>query len=120
MDKAVTLHGYWRSGCSWRVRIALNLKKIEYTYKPVHLVKDGGEQHKPEYKALNPAGLVPTLEIDDLVMSESMPICEYLEETRGADVPSFFPKKEDGTISSTDKFKVRRLCEVINAGTQPI
>ena len=66
---------------------------------------------------MNPAGLVPTLEIDGNVMSESLPICEYLEETRGSDVPSFFPKQEDGTITSVDKFKVRRLCEVINAGT---
>ena len=41
-NKNVILHGYWRSGCSWRVRIALNYKGIEYEYRAVHLVKDGG------------------------------------------------------------------------------
>ena len=57
-DKLMTLHGYWRSGCSWRIRTALNLKgftddQVEHKY--VHLVKDGGQQHSEEYKALNPS-----------------------------------------------------------------
>ena len=72
------LHEYWRSSCSWRVRIALNLKGIEYDIIPVHLVKDGGQHLKPEYEALNPAMMVPTLQIGDLLLTESMPICEYI------------------------------------------
>ena len=71
------LHGYWRSGCSWRLRIALNLKGIEYEYKPVNLVK--GEQNSEEYLKMNPAGMVPVFEIDGETMTESMPIMEYLE-----------------------------------------
>ena len=58
----------------------MNWKGIDFENRPVHLVKDGGEQNKPEYKKLNPAGMVPTLEINGEVMTESMPICEYLEE----------------------------------------
>lgn len=84
----MVLHGYWRSGCSWRVRIALNMKGFtddQVEHKFVHLVKNGGEQHSEEYKAMNPSELVPTLEVKggahgDLALSESMPICEYLEE----------------------------------------
>ena len=83
MDSAKPIiHGYWRSGCTYRCRIAMQLKGIEYEYKPVHLVKDGGEQFKDEFKKLNPACLVPAVEIDGKVMTESLPIIEYLEETR--------------------------------------
>ena len=64
MDNKPILHGYWRSGCSWRLRIILNVKKIDYEYRPVNLVKDGGEHLKDEYAKLNPAKLVPTLQID--------------------------------------------------------
>ena len=55
------LYTYWRSASAYRVRIALNLKGLDYESVPVHLVRDGGEQHGPEYKVLNPLGLVPTL-----------------------------------------------------------
>jgi cyanate permease len=55
----MTLHGYWRSGCSWRVRLALGLKSFalgkEIDFVPVHLVKDGGEQKTEAYSKLNPA-----------------------------------------------------------------
>jgi len=63
------------------VRLALNLKKIDYISHPVHLRK--GEQKDPHFvSTVNPAGLVPALKIDGNVMTESMAICEYLEETR--------------------------------------
>lgn len=78
------LYGYWRSTAAFRVRIALALKGIEYQQRAVHLVQDGGQQHRPEFKALNPAGLVPALLIDGLVLSQSLAICEYLDETRPA------------------------------------
>ena len=78
----IKLHTYWRSTAAYRVRIALNLKGIEYESLPVHLVKDGGEQHKPEYKALNPQGLVPALVTEGgVVINQSMAIMEYLEAT---------------------------------------
>ena len=52
--KNLKLYSYWRSSASWRVRIALNLKKLEYEYIPIDLVKDGGQQRKPEYEKVNP------------------------------------------------------------------
>jgi hypothetical protein len=52
--KNLKLYSYWRSSASWRVRIVLNFKKLEYEYIPVDLVKDGGQQRKPDYEKLNP------------------------------------------------------------------
>lgn len=74
------LYGYWRSSASYRVRIALALKGLEYDYIPVHLIKDGGEQKLPAYSALNPAQLVPTLENGDVKLNQSLAIIEYLDQ----------------------------------------
>lgn len=57
------LYSYWRSSCSWRVRIALNLKEIPYDIKPISLIKSGGEQHCNEYREVNPMEQVPALQI---------------------------------------------------------
>ncbi len=77
------LYDYYRSTASYRVRIALNLKQIDFECLPVHLVREGGEQHLPAYRALNPQGLVPTL-VDDAppekTITQSLAILEYLEE----------------------------------------
>ena len=59
--KNVRLYSYWRSSASWRARIALGLKGIQPTIVPIHLVKDGGEQHSADYVALNPMAQVPLL-----------------------------------------------------------
>jgi maleylacetoacetate isomerase len=76
----VILHDYWRSSASYRVRIALNHLGIAYRIVPVDILAAG---HKTdEYLALNPQGLVPTLEIDGCVMTQSLAIIEYLAETR--------------------------------------
>lgn len=74
------LYGYWRSTAAYRVRIALNIKGIDYENISVHLVKDGGEQFKEDYVALNPAQLVPTLVDGDLTLNQSVAIVEYLED----------------------------------------
>ena len=74
------LYGYWRSSAAYRVRIALNLKQLSYDNLPVHLVKNGGEQHSDRYKLLNPAELVPTLIDDGLTLNQSLAIIEYLDE----------------------------------------
>ncbi len=74
------LYGYWRSSAAYRVRIALNLKQLSFDNLPVHLVKNGGEQHSDSYKALNPAELVPTLVDGDLSLNQSLAIIEYLDE----------------------------------------
>ncbi|XP_050273107.1 glutathione S-transferase zeta class-like [Quercus robur] len=72
------LYSYWRSSCSFRVRIALNLKGLKYEYKAVNLLK--GEQYSPEFTKLNPIGYVPVLVDGDLVLSDSFAILLYLEE----------------------------------------
>lgn len=59
------LYSYWRSSCSWRVRIALNLKEIPYDIKPISLIKSGGEQHCNEYREVNPMEQVPALQIGE-------------------------------------------------------
>ncbi|GAB3628643.1 maleylacetoacetate isomerase [Pandoraea terrae] len=74
------LYSYFRSSAAYRVRIALNLKGLDYDIIPVHLVRDGGQQLKPEYQALNPDSLVPTFVDGDEVMNQSMAIIEYLDE----------------------------------------
>lgn len=73
------LHGYWRSSASYRTRIAMELKGLEYTSVSVHLLNNGGEQKSAEYRRLNPAALVPTLVDGDFTLNQSMAIIEYLE-----------------------------------------
>lgn len=74
------LYSYFRSSASYRVRIALALKNIDYTLVPVHLLNNGGEQHGDAYRALNPQEMVPTLVHDGHVIAQSMAIIEYLED----------------------------------------
>src|SRR4051812_16054852 len=74
------LYSYYRSSSSYRVRIALKYKGLAYKHHGVHLLKNGGEQHAPEYKALNPQELVPTLIDGNFTLTQSMAILEYLEE----------------------------------------
>ena len=78
----IKLHNYFRSSASYRVRIALNLKGLPYEYLSVHLTKDGGQQLAPSFRALNPESLVPVLDDDGTIVTQSLAIIEYLEETR--------------------------------------
>ncbi|MDC2891368.1 maleylacetoacetate isomerase [Psychrosphaera sp. 1_MG-2023] len=75
----MTLFGYWRSSAAYRVRIALNLKGLQYEQKSVHLIKDGGQQHAEDYADLNPNKLVPTLVDGEFTLNQSLAILEYLE-----------------------------------------
>ena len=106
------LYGYFRSSCSYRVRIALNHKNIPYEYIPVHLVQDGGEQLKPAYSALNPKMEVPTLVDNNITLSQSTAIFFYLD--RVSIGPPLFPK-EMPTFE-----KCVELVEIINSGIQPL
>ncbi|KAL6531544.1 Glutathione S-transferase zeta-1 [Orobanche minor] len=77
-SKKLKLYSYWRSSCSCRVRIALNLKGLDYEYIAVNLLK--GEQKSPEFLKLNPLGYVPVLVDGDIVIADSFAILLYLEE----------------------------------------
>lgn len=84
------LHSYWRSSAAYRVRIALNLKGLDYEIAPVHMLKDGGEQRQAEYLAVNPQGLIPTLEDGDLKLGQSLAIMDYLEAKHPE--PALYPQ----------------------------
>lgn len=108
----IKLYGYWRSTAAYRVRMALNLKQISYSQVSVNLVKDGGEQHKPEYRAVNPQGLVPTLVDGNIEIGQSLAILEYLEE-RYTQVP-LLPEKP--FVRAT----VRQLANTIACDVHPL
>lgn len=73
------LFSYWRSSAAFRVRIALQVKKIPTEMSFVHLLKDGGQQRQASYQALNPAKLVPMLQDEELCLNQSLAIIDYLE-----------------------------------------
>lgn len=110
------LYSYWRSSCSWRVRIALALKGVQYEYVPVHLIREGGEQNKPDYLTKNPMRTVPMLEFEEdgrlARLSQSLAIIEWLDERHPT--PPLLPK------SPLERAKARQLAEVVNAGIQPL
>lgn len=107
-----TLYSYFRSSAAYRVRIALNLKGIDYETMPVHLVRDGGEQLKPAYRALNVNGLVPTYVDGDVNIHQSLAIIEYLEETHPT--PALLP------ADPAARAQVRALALDIAADIHPI
>src|SRR3990170_4621274 len=99
----VILYDYWRSSASYRVRIALNLAGIAYRSVPVDLLK---KEHKsPEHLKRNPQGLVPALEIDGVLFTQSLAIIEYLAETRG--LPNILP------MAPMERAKVRAIAYAI-------
>ncbi len=105
----IVLHDYWRSSSAYRVRIALNLLGLPYESRPVNLL--AGEQQEPENLSRNPQGLVPTLEIDGLRLTQSLAILEYLDETRGA---GFLPRDAAG------RARARALAHAIAMEIQPV
>lgn len=80
MTETLQLYSYWRSSAAYRVRIGLNLKGLAHGIVPVHLLRDGGQQHSAEYRAFNPQELVPTLCHGQRRLVQSLAILEYLDE----------------------------------------
>ncbi|PRH84466.1 maleylacetoacetate isomerase [Labrys okinawensis] len=107
------LYTYWRSTSSYRVRIALALKNLDAEHVPIHLVRNGGEQHAEAYRAINPQERVPTLELDDgAALTQSSAILEYLEETYPT--PPLLP------ADLTQRAKVRAVAAIIGSDIQPL
>ncbi|XP_054597564.1 maleylacetoacetate isomerase isoform X2 [Nothobranchius furzeri] len=106
------LHGYFRSSCSWRVRIAFALKGIEFEQVPVNLIKDGGQQLTEQYKALNPMQQVPAVEIDGITLSQSLAVIQYIDETRPG--PRLLPGDPKA------RAQVRMISDLIASGVQPL
>lgn len=104
------LYTFFRSSAAYRVRIALNLKHLDWEHRGVHLRRD--EQRRPEYRALNPQGLVPTLVDGEHVLTQSLAICEYLEERHPE--PPLLPR------SPADRARVRALAYVVACEIHPL
>jgi maleylpyruvate isomerase len=105
-------YGFFRSSASYRLRIGTNLKGLDVEYIPVHLSKGGGEQHLPDYVKKNPQHLVPTFEVDGHVLTQSMAILEYLDETRPE--PPIMPRDPAG------RARVRALAQVVSCDIHPV
>ncbi len=111
------LYGYWRSSSSYRVRIALGLKKLDYEYVAVNLVKNGGEQHEDAFKAKNAMEQIPLLELEHepglvVTLAQSIAILEYLDER--------FPEPPLMPSCKYLRARVRRCVEIVNSGVQPL
>ncbi|KAJ9467640.1 putative maleylacetoacetate isomerase 2 [Diplonema papillatum] len=104
------LHSYWRSSCSWRVRIALAYKNIDYDYEAVNLLK--GEQKANKHIQRNVMAQVPALIVENAVLGQSLAMLEYLEEK--------FPDPPLLPSDPLERAKVREICNIIASGIQPI
>lgn len=109
------LYGFWRSSSAWRVRIALELKGVVFENVPVHLLRQGGEQHAPAFVEKNPMAQVPVLEVEEngtrFSLTQSLAIVEYLEERFGE--PLLLPG--DAHLRA----RAREFAEIVNSGIQP-
>ncbi|TBR12665.1 MAG: maleylacetoacetate isomerase [Lysobacter sp.] len=112
MTDPLRLYSYWRSSAAYRVRIGLNLKGLKYETVPVHLTRDGGEQHLPEFAEANPQRLVPVLQHGNRFYRQSLAILEYLDETWPE--PALLP------ALSRDRARVRAVAQLIACDVHPL
>jgi maleylacetoacetate isomerase len=104
------LYDYWRSSAAYRVRITLNLKNLPYESMPIHLLND--EQREPAYRALNPQGFVPMLVEGAHSLTQSLAICEYLDETHPT--PPLMP------ATPLERARVRALALTVACDIHPL
>ncbi len=112
MSEGLCLHSYWRSSAAYRVRIGLNLKGLPYDIAPVHLVRDGGEQHAPAFAEINPQQLVPVLQHGHRMLRQSLSILEYLDE--------MWPEPPLLPATARDRQRVRALAQVVACDIHPL
>ncbi|UNK48871.1 maleylacetoacetate isomerase [Lysobacter sp. S4-A87] len=112
MAEQLRLYSYWRSSAAYRVRIGLNLKGLAYDTVPVHLLREGGEQHTAAFREANPQGLVPVLQHGDRLMRQSVAILEYLDET--------WPQPPLLPASARDRQRVRALAQLVACDIHPL
>lgn len=112
MTQDLKLHNYFRSSAAYRVRIAMNLKGLDYQYLSVHLTREGGMQFKEDYQSLNPQQLVPLLDDDGFRLSQSLAIIEYLDEK--------FPAIRLLPASMPERARVRQIALAIACDIHPL
>jgi len=109
----VKLYSYFRSSAAYRVRIAFHLKGLSYETVPIHLQKEGGQNLKPEYRAINPLMRVPALKLDSgELLTQSLAIIEYLDEVHPR--PPLLPP------DPVDRAQVRALAQLIACDIHPL
>ncbi len=104
------LYNYWRASSPFRVRIALNLKGLDWEHVGVHLLR--GEHRSAEYRRLNPLGLVPALVDGDLTLTQSLAIIEYLDER--------YPQPPLLPATSAERARVRALAMIVACEIHPL
>lgn len=108
----LTLYSYYRSSAAYRIRIALNIKAVEYKVATIDLLKDGGEQHSEQYLQVNPQGMVPALATSSEILTQSMAILEWLEEQHPN--PPLLP------IGAAQRAQVRAMAQVVCCDIHPL
>ena len=107
------LYTYFRSSAAYRVRIALNLKGLPYEMVSIHLTRDGGQQHKPEFAAINPQERVPALALSSgEVLTQSLAVVEYLDET--------YPEPPLLPADALERAKARSIAQLIACDIHPL
>jgi maleylacetoacetate isomerase/maleylpyruvate isomerase len=106
----LTLHGAWRSSAAYRVRIGLNLKGLAYETAPVNLVAN--RHQEPAFAALNPQRLVPALEVDGRILTQSLAILDWLDET--VPEPPLLP------ADAFDRALVRSMAQIVASDIHPV
>jgi maleylacetoacetate isomerase len=107
------LYSYFRSSAAYRVRIALNLKGLPYEIVPIHLTREGGQQRRPEFRAINPQMRVPTLELSGgEILTQSLAIIEYLDEIHPE--PPLLP------ADALERAKVRAIAQLVACDIHPL
>lgn len=112
MTDRLLLYSYWRSSAAYRVRIGLNLKGLAYEISPVHLLRDGGEQHSETYRAVNPQRMVPALLHGHRLLRQSLAILEYLDE--------MWPSPQLLPATARERQRVRALAQLIACDIHPL